>query len=310
MRNIFSIIEEQLELHKDRNVVIIGHVQPDGDCLGSSWGMKYLLRDNYNIDATVVNQPIKRFDFLGESTLPGVVDFSNAFAIQVDNATRARSADTNFVNAPFKLKIDHHIVVDQYGDENVEETLSSCCEIIASHAIKHGLKISKDAARALYTGMVTDTGRFCFATVTADTLSTAATLLKSGFDLGDTMSRINRRGMNNVKFIAKAYSLLNISPKGIPYIYITQDVIDEFSLTPDMVSEALSCMRDIEGYPIFVLFADLAGKIRVEFRSDRIKIDQVAVKFGGGGHACACGARLSSKDEIPAVVSELEKYLP
>lgn len=308
MMNAFDIIER--EIKKYPKTVIIGHIQPDGDCIGSSLGMKYLLRDNYGIEAIVVNQDIKRFDFLGTWTKPGTVDFSNTFVIQVDNSVRNRSADTSFMDAPSILKIDHHIVMDSYGHENVEELLSSCCEIIASHAIKKGLKFSKDAAMALYTGMVTDTGHFIYAGVDANTLKVASILLETGFDMTDAMSRIKQRGMNNVDFIAYAYSMLSVSEKGVLNIYIPQSIIDKYSLTPDMVSEALSCMRDIKDHPIYVLFADLDGKIRVEFRSNRIKINQVAEKFGGGGHAFACGARISSTSEIPAVIAELEKYMP
>ena len=102
---------------------------------------------------------------------------------------------------------------------------------------------------------------------------------------------------------------LCFSQKGVIWLYVKQDVIDRYSLTPDMVSCALETMRDVEGHPIFVLFADLNGRIRVEFRSDRIRIVEAAVKFGGGGHECACGARLDSPDQIPLVVAELEKYL-
>lgn len=306
--NAFDIIEREIRNYP--KVAVIGHIQPDGDCMGSTFGMKYLLKDNYGIDATVINQGIKRFEFLGDWILPGNTDFKDTFVIQVDNSVRGRSADPEFINAPYVLKIDHHIVTDSYGDENIEEMLSSCCEIIAHHAIDKGLKLSKESARALYIGMVTDTGHFCYPGVNANTLSIASKLLETGFDMADAMQRISQRGLNNVLFIKKAYSLLEISEKGVPYIYITQDIIDEYNLSPDMVSEALSCMRDIKDHPIFVLFADLEGKIRVEFRSQKIRIVQVAEKFGGGGHAFACGARLKSKDEIPTVIEELEKYMP
>lgn len=305
--NAFEIIER--EMAKYPKTVIVGHIQPDGDCIGASLGLKYLIEDNYGVTPIVVNQAISRFEFLGTWTLPANVDYSDAFVIQVDNSTRERSADPAFIGAPSILKIDHHIVMDSYGHENVEELLSSCCEIIAAHAIGRNLKISQDAARCLYTGMVTDTGRFAYPSVGPDTLRIAARLLDTGFDMSFLIARINERSMDNVRFIIYAYSQLRISEKGVVYMYITQDVIDRFHLTPDMVSEALSCMRDIKGHPIFVLFADLDGKIRVEFRSDRIKINQVAVAFGGGGHAFACGARLDDSSMIPAVVKELEKYL-
>ncbi len=306
--NAFEIIER--EIIKYPKTVVIGHIQPDGDCIGASLGLKYLIEENYGISPIVVNQPIARFGFLGSWNLPGSVDYSDAFVIQVDNSARERSADPSFMAAPSILKIDHHIVMDSYGHENIEELLSSCCEIIASHAIRRKLKIGADAARCLYAGMVTDTGRFSYPSVDSSTLRTAATLLDTGFDLSFLISKINERSMDSVNFIIHAYSQLRVSPGGVLYMYITQDVIDRYHLTPDMVSEALSCMRDIKGYPIFVLFADLNGKIRVEFRSDRIKINQVAVEFGGGGHAFACGARLDDASRIPDVVKELEKYIP
>ena len=306
--NAFDIIEK--ESRKHARTVIVGHIQPDGDCTGSSLGLKYLLKDNYGIDAAVVNQRLDSMSFLGTWDSPGSVDYSDAFVIQVDNSTRERSADTAFITAPAVLKIDHHIVVDSYGDWNIEEQLSSCCQIIAEHAIEKNLVISRDAAMALYTGMVTDTGSFSYTGVDSRTLAVASRLLESGFDLPLLMSQIKRRSLESVEFTKYCYDNLQISEGGIPWLYVRQDVIDRFNLTPDKVSGALSCLRDIEGHPIYVLFADLADKIRVEFRSDRISIVDVAVKFGGGGHKCACGARLSSADTIPDVIRELEKYMP
>lgn len=306
--NAFDIIEK--ESRKHARTVIVGHIQPDGDCTGSSLGLKYLLKDNYGIDAAVVNQRLDSMSFLGTWDSPGSVDYSDAFVIQVDNSTRERSADTAFITAPAVLKIDHHIVVDSYGDWNIEEQLSSCCQIIAEHAIEKNLIIGMDAARALYTGMVTDTGSFSYTGVDSRTLAVASRLLESGFDLPLLMSQIKRRSLESVEFTKYCYDNLQISEGGIPWLYVRQDVIDRFNLTPDKVSGALSCLRDIEGHPIYVLFADLADKIRVEFRSDRISIVDVAVKFGGGGHKCACGARLQSADTIPDVIRELEKYMP
>lgn len=306
--NAFDIIEQ--EIRKHAKTVIIGHVQPDGDCMGSSFGMKYLLKENYGVDAVVVNQPIKRYAYLGEWEKPGTVDLEDAFVIQLDNAVAERSAEPNLRKAGLILKIDHHLVVDSYGTYNVEELTSSCCEIVAAHAIEKGLTITKEAAQALYTGMVTDTGRFSYGPVTGDTMRIVATLLDTGFDAVETINNIERRSMNNVNFISYAYSQLKVSKKGVLYIYISQEIIDRYSLTPDMVSQALQCMRNIEDHPIMVLFADLMDKVRVEFRSDRINIVEVARKFGGGGHAFASGARLKSPEEIPLVVRELEKYMP
>lgn len=306
--NLFDIIE--IEIKKYPKTIILGHIQPDGDCIGSSLALKYLLADNYQIEPIVVNQEIKQLEFLGTWNTDGKIDYSNSFVIVVDNSVRDRCADKTFITAPSILKIDHHIVKDSYGHYNVEELLSSCSEIIASHAIEKGLKINKDAARCLYTGMVTDTGNFSYPNVNSKTLRVASILLDSNFDMPQLMSDIRRKSLSDVKFIAYAYSQIKISEKGVVYMYITQDIIDKYNLTPDMVSSALSCMRDIDQHPIFILFSDLDGKIRVELRSERIKINQVAEHFSGGGHAYACGARLDDKSKIQLVIEEAEKYMP
>lgn len=308
MQNLFDIVEKEIKNYK--KTVIIGHIQPDGDCLGSSLGMYNLIKDNYGSEAIVVNQPIKRYEFLGSWTLPyNTVYDEDTFVIHVDNASAPRSADPDFIKAGCILKVDHHMVVDSYGTYNVEETLSSCCEIIVKHALDKGLKISQDAARALYCGMVTDTGRFMYPSVNGDTLRRGAALLDTGFDMSDLFAALNARTMDNVNYIATCYQELKFSEKGVAWMYITQDIIDRYHLTPDMVSEALSTMRDIKGHPVMVLFADLGDLIRVEFRSDRIKLNQIAAQFGGGGHAFAAGARLTTKEEIPQVIEALETLL-
>ncbi len=307
--NIFDIVEKEIGKERDREVFIIGHIQPDGDCIGSSLGMKHLIEDNYGIQVRAVNQPIRRFEFLGSWESPGGKSYDRSFVIQVDNATRERSADTACNDAELILKIDHHIVVDSYGHYNVEETLASCAELIARDAISKGLKISQDAAKCLYTGIVTDTGRFMYPGVDSSTFRTAAVLLETGFDMSQILSKISERSIGSVNYIAYAYSQLKMTEKGVLWIYIPQETIDRFQLTPDIVSMALECMRNVSHHPVSVLFADLNGLVRVEFRSDRVRLDHVAAHFGGGGHAFAAGARLSSPDLIPDVLRELDKLM-
>lgn len=306
--NAFDIIEKEIGRHA--KTVVIGHIQPDGDCLGSSMGIAKIIEDNWGVRPVVVNQPIARFSFMGKWTLPGQTDYSDAFVIQVDNSTRDRSADPSFMEAPAILKIDHHLVVDSYGHWNVEEILSSCCEIIARHAFEKGLEITPEAASFLYTGMVTDTGRFAFSGVNADTLMTASKLVATGFDMPALISRLDMRSMDSARYAAHCCENLQISEGGVLWLYVPDEVQRRFNLSVDQVSEALGVMRGIEGHPVWVLFSDLDGKIRVELRSDRINIVEVARAFGGGGHACACGARLSGPGQIPDVVKALEAYMP
>lgn len=101
--NAFEIIER--EITKYPKTFVIGHIQPDGDCIGASLGLKYLIEENYGDPPIAVNQMIARFDFLGSWRQPGSVDYPDAFVIHVDNSARKRSADPLFMAASSILKI-------------------------------------------------------------------------------------------------------------------------------------------------------------------------------------------------------------
>lgn len=307
LMNIFDIIEK--EITRFDRVYILGHIQPDGDCIGSSLGLYYLIKENYGRECIVVNEEIEKYSYLGSWTVPGSIDYRGSLAIQVDNSVRNRSCDCSFMDASVVIKIDHHIVIDSYGTYNEERMTSSCCEIIASDAIEKGLRMTQDAAACLYTGMSTDSGNFMYSGVSSSTLFIASKLLETKIDVSEFLSKAYERNFNTVKFIAEAYNRMKVTEKGVLWIYIPQEIEDKYSLSPDMVSEALSCMRNIKDHPVYVLFSDLFGKIRVEFRSQGIAVNEVASSFGGGGHKFASGARLKSAEEIPLVLDALDKLM-
>lgn len=145
------------------------------------------------------------------------------------------------------------------------------------------------AAMCLYAGRVTDTGRFAYPSVGPDTLRSATILLCTGFNMGFLISRINERSMENVNFVMQC-NLADDKRKGGGVHVHHPGCHRQIPSYSGHGSETLSCMRDIRNHTIFVLFADLNGKVRVESMSDRIMINQVAVAFGGDGHAFACGA--------------------
>ena len=175
-------------IKKYERIIIFRHFRPDGDAVGSTKGLKRILELTFPEKEIVLqNCDFSNYlAFLGPEDEPKSDDFyKEALGIVVDTATAARISNQKFSLCKELIKIDHHIPVESYGNINwVEEKRSSCCELIAAfyHAVRDELKIDTEAATYLYTGMVTDSGRFRFREVSGDTLRLAAMLLDMGIN--------------------------------------------------------------------------------------------------------------------------------
>ena len=311
-------MEHILSKIKEYNTIIIhGHVRPDGDCYGSQFGLKGIITSTYpEKNVYVVGGKCDHVSFLGSMEDISDEVFNGALSIVVDTATGERVSDQRFKLADYCIKIDHHIPVDQYGDyQYVIDSKSSCCEIIAELYTTHKdtLKISTHGAKALYTGMVTDTGRFRFDSVTGDTMRTAGSLIDLGVDIAEIDNALSVETMQTLKLKGYVLSNFETTENGFVYIRIPRSVINEFQVTDEEAAAQVSTISTIDGYPVWALFIEYPGEIRIRLRSRGPEIDKLANQFNGGGHAKASGAKLANWDELPqfvALADELaKKYL-
>lgn len=299
-------------------IVILGHVRPDGDCIGSSIGLGHIIRTNFkNKTVVVINEHSDYLQFLGESDLPGAVSFGkDVLAIQVDTSNSERSADTEFLDAECIIQIDHHPLVEKFGTIIEHRLISSCSEIIVQLAIENKLTIPKEAAKCLYTGIITDTGRFLYKGVTSQTFQSAAILVDTGFDYHNVALQLTERNIQELHYDAYIYNNIKTTQEGILYLYVTAETMQNLKLTSEETGNAINRIGNIKGYPIWVLFYEIPPKennkklsIRVRIRSIGIDISKAAAQFHGGGHANASGALLTSKEEIALLLAELNKLL-
>lgn len=307
-------MEQILKNIKEYNTIIIhGHQRPDGDCYGSQFGLKGIINASFpEKKVYIVGGQCELASFLGEMDVIPDELYTGALAIVVDTATAERVSDQRFLTADYVIKIDHHIPVDNYGNyQYVDDNKPACCQIITELYQKFSseLVLSKEAAVALYTGILTDTGRFKFDSVHSDTFRTAALLLDKGVDISYIDNKLSVETINSLKL--RGYVLLNfeMTEAGFAYIKMTRDVIEKFGVSDEDAASQVSTISTIEGCPVWGLFMDYPNEIRIRLRSRGPAIDALANKYNGGGHAKACGAKLANWEQLPEFINDVDELL-
>lgn len=296
-------------------VMLFRHIRNDGDCVGATKGLKRILqltfpeKEIYLIDTN----GSEYLRFLGPED-DEVADevYKKALGIVIDTASEARISNKKYALCKELIKIDHHIPLENYGDIIwVEEDRSSACEMIADFYItfKNELKIDCEAATYIYTGMVTDSGRFKYEGVNGDTMRCAAEMLDVGVNTERLYANLYLEEFSYFKFKAHIYENMRISENGVAYIYVDKAMQEKFKLTLEEAGTCVSSLDGIKGALCWIAFienGDDGSSIRVRLRSRFVKVNPIAEKYNGGGHACACGATVYSWDEAQALISDAD----
>ena len=318
MKNI-EIMNTILQKIKEYDrIMIFRHIRNDGDCVGATKGLKRILqltwpeKEVYLIDEDTA----KYLEFLGPEDEP-VADelYRDALGIVLDTASENRISNQKYTLCRELVKIDHHIPLENYGDYIwVEDEKSSACEMVVKFydAFRDELKMDSEAATYLYTGMVTDTGRFRYSDVDGDTLRHAAMLLDVGVDTETLYARLYLEAFEYLKFKAHIYQQMEITENGVAYIFVDRAMQEQFGLSLEQASAVIGNLDSIRGCICWIAFietGDEKGTIRVRLRSRFVHINNIAEKYRGGGHAAASGATLYSREEIDALLRDADAHI-
>lgn len=303
------------KIEEFQKIIILRHIRPDGDCIGSSLGLKEIIKESFPSKEVKVfaNDYAKDLNFLAcEDENEDENYYKDALIIVVDTSLKERISNNNYDKGAYIIKIDHHPNVEPYGNINfVEEDRSSCCELIVKlvENSDNKLKLNNLACKLLYMGMVTDTGRFKYS-VTKETMQRAGKLLEADIDLEYLYANLYLKDFNMYKLQGEVYRKMKITKNGVAYIYITKEMQDKFGLTPNEASLVVGSLDSIKGSLIWVAFIDtLENTIRVRLRSRFLSIDDIATKYRGGGHSRASGATLLEKKEIKLLLKDCDTKL-
>ena len=248
-----------------------------------------------------------------DSTMDVIDDevYKNALAIVLDTSASHLISDDRYKTAKENARMDHHIFCEQIcGLEITDTSYESCCGLVTEFAVKCGLKLSALAAKSLYTGMVTDSGRFRYDSTTSQTFRLASRLLEEKFDTGEVYAGLYADDFEHVKLRAQFTLKIQFTDCNVAYIYTENEEAKSYGVSIFSISRGMvGTMGDLRGVDIWVNFTETDEGVLAELRSSKYNINPVAVKYGGGGHQKASGATLKNREEAMMMLEDLNEII-
>ncbi len=304
------MFKEALKAIKKYNRIIIHrHNYPDGDAYGSQIGLATLIKDNFpKKEVYCVGDKATRLPFM-EGTMDEIPDsyYSGALAIILDCGSSKMICDDRYKTADLTVRFDHHIFCEKVADIDISDnTFESTCGMVAAFAKESKLRLSPLSAKSLYTGMVTDSGRFVFDCTTARTFELAAYLLSQPIDLNGLYYNLYAEEFEDI--IAKADNMhkIKFTENKVAYIYTAKaDLPKNGDAAPIVSTGMVGLMKDIKGVNIWINFTESDDGVHCELRSNKYNINPIATKYGGGGHKKASGCTVPDKATAMKLLDDL-----
>ena len=280
-------------------LVVIGHSRPDGDCIGSQVGLARILRaSGREVVCANPDAVPRRLAYLVKEepvVLPDALPAGEWTAVLVDCADLSRIGRKLGERFPKPAaSIDHHLSNNHGAVENlVDSAAAATAEMIAGMALDLGVELDTVAAKALYAGILTDTGQFRFASTSRRVFQIAARLLDLGADPSEAGAEIyEHESFGRMLLLQRFLSTLKLECGGRVCVGILPTgVFDETGTSGEDTEGLVDYTRAIDGVDIGVLLEERPGMTKgsLRCRDPIYRLDQVAAKFSGGGHACAAG---------------------
>ena len=301
-------------MRKYNDIVVYRHSRPDGDAVGSQSGLSQIIKANWpDKNVICVGDSAGRYSFINGSATSCVDQdmLKRSLAVILDCGGENMVSEDSWKNAAESARIDHHLFSGQFAEtEVIDSSFESCCGMIAFLAFENRLEVPQSAAKAIYTGMVTDSGRFRYDNVNSRTLALASKLLETGFETDDIYMNLYADTLENLKRRSAFISKIQTSANNVAYVYTDRKQAEEMGMDAFSICRGLvNTMADLQGVHIWVNFTEDGGpeKVLCEIRASDCNINPIAVKYGGGGHAKASGATVDSKEKAMAMLADLDE---
>lgn len=282
-----------VEIQKSNNIVLLCHRNPDGDAIGSVIAMYHTLKKiGKEVDMVVEDAPV-RFNYIeGYQHIKKISDKNYDLGIILDTATEELLNNPNDIikNVSKTLVIDHHISNTKYADINYVENYPACCEVVYNLIQRMNIEIDEIIALPLCTGLLTDTGGLSHPNVKTSTYQMATDLSKI-IDIPSVYKKalgtitkeqfeLKKLGITNLEFYKDGQ---------ITFTYITEEDLNRLGLNRDEADILANTGREIKEVETTIFIRKYKEGNRVSIRSSNINVNEVAIKFGGGGHKNASG---------------------
>jgi phosphoesterase RecJ-like protein len=302
-----KIIDRILKgIHQSRTICVVGHVRPDGDCIGSQLGLSLALRNEG-----------KKVTCWNEDPLPGKLAFLDPerlvqrprrglkfdCVIATDAASFERLGKTGACITQRKLfiNIDHHASNTRYADINwVSPREASSGEIIFRFLKAANWPITQPIADCLFTAVSTDTGSFQYPNTRPSTYNVAGELVKRGANLAKICDEVYQSyPLSRARLLKHVYNKFRLTHDNqIAYFWLKQSDYTRTGAMPDDSEGLIDHIRAIEPVVVACLFEEMGPdltRISLRSKSDKVNVNEIAALFGGGGHRAAAGARIPGR---------------
>lgn len=298
------------EIENAEYITIFRHTNPDCDATGSQFALQNWIKDNWNT---------KHVYALGkENNTQGVwpkndvvsdAIIQKSLAIVCDTANTARIDDTRYAQASRILKVDHHPNREPFGDVMfVNDHAAAVCEILTEFfASQSDLIFSKKTAEFLYKGLLTDTLNYTTNNTTPNTLECGAILASKGLDLSSISHEVFDHSIQGFRFTGYVISHTKMIGEHMAYVLIPTQDHEAYGLDAGQARSYVGKLGNVRDFHVWAVFNQRTnenGTIVYDgsLRSKKTPINDIAEKFGGGGHPCAAGVKNLSEEEFQEIL--------
>lgn len=311
MNKEFKLIYKQIK--KYNNIVIARHIGADPDAIGSQLALRDIIKNNFvNKNVYAVGNPASRFKFLG--TLDKVEEkLEKALLIVLDTPDIKRIDGIELSDYDYIIKIDHHPFIEKFGNlEYIDDNACSTSQILLEFFLDMKLNFDEEIAKNLYTGIIADTDRFLHDYTSSKTFSLVSRLIEiSGIDFTKLYRSLYIRPIEEIRFEGYIYQNLNVNENGLAFIKIDEDLIKEYGVDAASPGNMINDLKFVKEIIVWVFLSEdkKSNLIRANIRSNGPVINELATRFGGGGHKYASGARLTSWEQADRLIEELNNLV-
>lgn len=305
----FKQIKKQIKIYN--NIFIARHIGADPDALGSTIALRDLIKEKYpNKSVYAIGNPANRFKFMGN--LDKVENIpKNSLLIVLDTPDSKRIDGIDINEFDFIIKIDHHPFIEKYANiEYIDDTASSTCQIILEFIYTCHYKLNKSIAEKLYLGIASDTNRFLYDYTTVKTFELVTKMIKeTKINFTSLYESLYCKPLNEVKLQGYIYQNMTVTENGVAYIKITDALIKEFGIDSASAGNMINNLNYVNEILVWIFLSEdiKSNVIRANIRSRGPVINEVASRYGGGGHKFASGARLADWDLADKLISSLDE---
>lgn len=305
-------------IKSSKKILLLSHVNPDGDTLGSMCAMYSMIYNRFKIkaDMNVVSNVPFNYKFLpniglAERYFDQSLVYDLVITLDVAAIDRVRDSKIFFDKAKVTVNIDHHKTNPKFGDyQLIEPEASSTGEVLYNYFKKNGWKLDKDSAVCLYTAIMTDTGSFRFENTTANVFRAVADLVEAGANPNLLYKYCYETKSKNLvmfqNYCVNKAEFLNDNK--IAYTTVYKKDLEKFSAGDDYTDGIAETLRAIDTTEVSFVVKEVDSKTtKVSMRSKHLDVAKICTEFGGGGHtfAAGCTIKASVKDSVEKLLKEI-----